>query len=528
MRLYSIKSKLVIIAFVGLLIISIYIFSGFRFTNHIKGDATRINLAGQLRFRSFEMAWLAHRIIEEKNPDIRDSFVMELKHEMSMFESIAEDIKNGNVQLNLRPLEYKESLVMLNGILIEWNSILKPILLNIAEPPAYLSEDKARDKARQFLYQYDSRIHEYVYGIDRFVSLLEKDYNREIKDRYYFRIYLIGLSVLVAVFVYIYVRETMISPIYKFRDAAREIEKGNFDVRVDVESKDEIGEFSQAFNNMISALIQRTEAEKARLMAEAANRAKSEFLANMSHELRTPLNSIIGFAEILGDGLCGELNEKQKEYVNYILQSGRHLLKLINDILDLSKIESGKMELEASRFAVREMLESSMVIFKERAMKHRIKMGFEIEPEADIVWEADERRLKQVMFNLLSNAVKFTTDGGRIYVKARVVNRGQLIQRQIGSLGDYLAKTDSDEFIEFSVEDTGIGIKIDDIPKLFQPFSQLESPYTKRYEGTGLGLALTKRLVELHGGTIWVESEFGKGSRFTFVIPVKKTEDDQI
>lgn len=524
MRLYSLKAKFVIIAFMCLLMISVYLFFDFRFTHHIKGDATRINLAGQLRFRSFEMAWLAHRIIGEKNPDVRDSFVMELKHEMSMFESIAEDIKNGNIQLNLRPLEYKESLVMLNGILIEWNSILKPILLNIAEPPAYLSEDKAR----QFLYQYDSRIEEYVYGIDRFVSFLEKDYKREIEDRNYFRIYLIGLSVLVAVFVYIYVRKAMISPIYKFRDTAREIEKGNFDVRVDIESKDEIGEFSQAFNNMISALIQRTEAEKARLMAEAANRAKSEFLANMSHELRTPLNSIIGFSEIFRDSLFGELNEKQKEYVNYILQSGRHLLKLINDILDLSKIESGEMELEVSRFTIREMLESSMVIFKERAIKHRIKMSLEIEPDADIVWEADERRLKQVMFNLLSNAIKFTTDGGRIHVKARVVNRGQLIQRQIGSLGDYLAKTDSEEFIEVFVEDTGVGIKIDDMPKLFQPFSQLESPYTKMHEGTGLGLALTKRLVELHGGTIWVESEFGKGSRFTFVIPVKKTEDDQI
>lgn len=235
MKLYSLKAKLIIIALICLLMISIYLFFDFRFTHHIKGDATRINLAGQLRFRSFEMAWLAHKIIREKNPDVREPLIMELKHEMSMFEGIARDLKNGNIQLDLRPLEYKEALVMLNGILIEWNSILKPILLNIAEPPAELSENKAR----QLLYQYDSRIHQYVYGIDRFVSFLEEDYKKEIKDRDRFRIYLIELSVLVAFLVYIYVRETMISPIYKFRDAAREIEKGNFDIRVDIKSKNE-------------------------------------------------------------------------------------------------------------------------------------------------------------------------------------------------------------------------------------------------------------------------------------------------
>ncbi len=247
--------------------------------------------------------------------------------------------------------------------------------------------------------------------------------------------------------------------------------------------------------------LRRAEAEEAKLSAEAATRAKSDFLANMSHELRTPLNSIIGFAEIIQDRLFGEINEKQQEYVVYIHSSGKHLLNLINDILDLSKVESGKMELELCGFPLTDILNASMAMLKEKAMKHDIKLGIEIEPDADMTIEADERKLKQIMFNLLSNAVKFTPDGGSVIVQVRKV---------------------PPDFIEISVTDTGIGIAPENIQKLFKEFSQIESPYTKQYEGTGLGLALTERLVELHGGKIWVESEFGKGSKFTFTIPVKQ------
>ncbi|MBI4844636.1 MAG: CHASE domain-containing protein [Nitrospirae bacterium] len=267
------------------------------------------------------------------------------------------------------------------------------------------------------------------------------------------------------------------------------------------------------------------EAERATCQAEEANKAKSDFLANMSHELRTPLTAIIGFSEILEDGLYGELNQNQKEYVNNILTSGRHLLSLINDILDLSKVEAGKLELEPSRFPLNDILNASMSMLKEKAMKHGIKLGLKIEPDADTEIEADERKLKQIMFNLLSNAVKFTPDGGSVSVAARLTNNGDkspltpLFQR-----GEFPTLTKGDEggfyeFIEISVADTGIGIKPEDMPKLFTEFTQLESAYTKNFEGTGLGLALTKRLVELHGGKIWVESEYGKGSKFVFVIP---------
>jgi len=240
------------------------------------------------------------------------------------------------------------------------------------------------------------------------------------------------------------------------------------------------------------------ELESARSVAEKTNLAKSDFLANMSHELRTPLNSVIGFSEVLQDQLFGPINDKQQEYVNNILTSGRHLLSLINDILDLSKVESGKMELELSTFLLRESLNASMRMLKEKALVNRINLKLDLSPEADVCIVADPRKLKQILFNLLSNALKFTPEGGTVEVSA--VKYG--------------------DSIEIVVADTGTGIREEDISKLFQAFTQLESVYTKEYEGTGLGLALTRQLVELHGGRIWVESEFGAGSRFCFSIPL--------
>ena len=250
-------------------------------------------------------------------------------------------------------------------------------------------------------------------------------------------------------------------------------------------------------------LTERTrDAEQAQAEAEAATKAKSEFLANMSHELRTPLNSIIGFSEVLEDELLGTLNESQRKNVMYILKAGRHLLSLINDILDLSKVEAGKMELELSQMSLKELLDSSLVMQREKALRHDIQLDLRMDPLTDRVIEADERKLKQIMFNLLSNAVKFTPDGGSVQVRTRD-----------------LAETQE---IEISVEDTGIGIEPEDIPKLFKGFSQLETAYDKRYEGTGLGLALTKKFVELHGGHIEVTSEFGQGSRFAFALPQRR------
>jgi signal transduction histidine kinase len=246
--------------------------------------------------------------------------------------------------------------------------------------------------------------------------------------------------------------------------------------------------------------LQREMAHVARQQAEEANRSKSDFLANMSHELRTPLTSVIGFSEVLQDGFFGELNEKQRQYVDNILFSGKHLLSLINDILDLSKVEAGKMVLELSTVNLREVIASSLTMLQERALKHNLYLDCDLAAEGEVKLIADARKLKQILYNLLSNAVKFTPDGGRVQVRTRRVQEGG-------------------EFIEVSVEDSGVGIRAEDIPKLFKEFTQLNSPYTKDYQGTGLGLALCKRLVELHGGQVGVESEFARGSRVLFNHP---------
>ena len=229
---------------------------------------------------------------------------------------------------------------------------------------------------------------------------------------------------------------------------------------------------------------------------EIANKHKSEFLANMSHELRTPLNAIIGFSEVLLERMFGEVNDKQDEYLRDIHSSGRHLLQLINDILDLSKVEAGRMELEASRFRVADSIDNAMTLIRERAQRHGIALGKDIDPAADEV-VADERKFKQILLNLLSNAVKFTPDGGRVDVIARR----------------------TPDALEVSVRDTGIGIAAEDQKLVFEEFRQVGNDYTKKQEGTGLGLALARRFVGLHGGTITVESELGAGSTFTFTIP---------
>ena len=236
-------------------------------------------------------------------------------------------------------------------------------------------------------------------------------------------------------------------------------------------------------------------ADKSRQL-EAASRHKSEFLANMSHELRTPLNAVIGFSEVLLQRMFGELNDKQDEYLKDIYASGQHLLSLINDILDLSKIEAGRMELASAPFHLPSALDNAVTLVKERAGRHGIALQLDIDPALGEV-AGDERKIKQVLLNLLSNAVKFTPDGGRISLKA-----GQ-----------------RDGAVEISVTDTGIGIAPEDQAAIFEEFRQVGSDERKR-EGTGLGLTLAKKFVELHGGRIWVESEPGRGSTFTFTLPV--------
>jgi signal transduction histidine kinase/HAMP domain-containing protein len=232
---------------------------------------------------------------------------------------------------------------------------------------------------------------------------------------------------------------------------------------------------------------------------EVANKHKSEFLANMSHELRTPLNAIIGFSEALLEKMFGEMNAKQEDYLKDIHSSGRHLLSLINDILDLSKIEAGRMELELSEFHLPAALQNAMTLVRERAHTHGITLKARVDPKLGEI-RADERKFKQILLNLLSNAVKFTPDGGRVEVDARKNGNS----------------------VEVSVKDSGVGIAKEDHGAVFEEFRQVGRDYTTKQEGTGLGLALTRRFVELHGGKIWVKSAPGKGSTFTFTLPLSR------
>ena len=230
----------------------------------------------------------------------------------------------------------------------------------------------------------------------------------------------------------------------------------------------------------------------------AASQHKSEFLANMSHELRTPLNAIIGFSEVLTDRMFGELNEKQEEYLRDIYASGTHLLSLINDILDLSKIEAGRMELELTEFHLPTAIENALMLVRERAGRRSIALHTNIDARLGQI-QADERKVRQVVLNLLSNAIKFTPEGGRIEVGA----------------------VPKDGFVEVSVSDTGIGIAPEDQEAVFEEFRQVGTA-EKKAEGTGLGLTICRKFIELHGGRIWVKSQLGAGSTFTFTIPMRQ------
>jgi PAS domain S-box-containing protein len=259
----------------------------------------------------------------------------------------------------------------------------------------------------------------------------------------------------------------------------------------------------KSFNSQLESKVQErtSQLEEAVSVAEASNHAKSEFLASMSHELRTPLNAIIGFSEVLRERYFGDLNPKQSEYIVDIVDSGKHLLSLINDILDLSKIEAGKMDLELSRFKIADLLRSSLVMIKEKALAHNLKLDIQIPDDInELLITADERRIKQVMFNLLSNSAKFTPDGGLIKLEAHYEGADLVI----------------------SVSDTGIGMTSQEQKRLFEAFYQASGGIKGKTPGTGLGLAITRSIIEKHGGKIWMESKgTNMGSTFTFTLPVK-------
>jgi signal transduction histidine kinase/DNA-binding response OmpR family regulator len=314
---------------------------------------------------------------------------------------------------------------------------------------------------------------------------------------------------------------SIIAPVKQMDVRLKEIASGDFFGRVEAPNRDELGTLAANLNRMNDELgrlytelrtrnheLTEALAENVRLFQELeeksrqleqASQHKSEFLANMSHELRTPLNAIIGFSDVLLERMFGELNPKQADYLQDILESGRHLLDLINDILDIAKVEAGHMELMVEQFALAAALENGLTMVRERASRHGIALDLDVDPAIGAV-EADERKIKEVILNLLSNAVKFTPDGGQVAVTARLV----------------------DAEAQVAVRDTGVGIAPEDLGHVFEEFQQVGSATANQQEGTGLGLTLAKKFVELHGGRIWVESQVGVGSTFVFTLPLRQ------
>jgi signal transduction histidine kinase len=287
---------------------------------------------------------------------------------------------------------------------------------------------------------------------------------------------------------------SVIGPIQSIDSRLAAIAAGDFSGHVDVSNRDELGALAANVNQMNDEL------RRLYREVETASQHKSDFLANMSHELRTPLNAIIGFSQVLREGMVGDVNEKQGEYLNDILSSGQHLLSLINDVLDLSKVEAGQVELQVAPFSLQDALERGVSMVREQATTEGVQVTLHKNGSLDVV-SGDERRMSQVIFNLLSNAVKFTPTGGQVDVSATRIN-GEM---------------------RVSVADSGPGIAAEDLDRIFEEFQQTEAG-ARQLEGTGLGLALSKRFVEMHGGRIWCESEVGKGSTFEFTLPLRPVE----
>ena len=370
------------------------------------------------------------------------------------------------------------------------------------------------------------------------MSLSLKRVDETISNIYRTIALLTVLVILAGIGVTVFLVKVIAGPIQQLAAATKRIAEGELGFTVEVASKDEIGYLAASFNRMAKALwrrevelqahaeelsrlnrqllLQQQELHEINAQLEAASRAKSQFLANMSHELRTPLNAIIGFSELQLDESVELTPEERREFLGNILSSGRHLLRLINDILDLSKVEAGRMELHPEEFSIAEIIDGVLSTIRPLAAKKQIGVEVAIDPTLTIL-VADPGKVKQILYNLLSNAIKFTPPGGTVTVSARVRSeelgvRGQDQTPHLSPLTSH--------WVEIAVKDTGIGIKPEDQARIFEEFYQVEATAAKQYEGTGLGLALAKKFVELHGGRIWVESEPRKGSTFTFTLPL--------
>jgi signal transduction histidine kinase len=301
----------------------------------------------------------------------------------------------------------------------------------------------------------------------------------------------------IGIFTVFYVLRGVVKPITQITNAMRRVADGNLACEIPFQHRlDEIGSLSRALRIFRDNAIQTQQLYLEKVGAEAANRTKSEFLASMSHELRTPLNAIIGFSEVIQKAIIGPLSERYRAYGTDIFNSGTHLLGLINEILDLSKLEAGQFELHEEDIDLTDAVEASMRLVGPQAEKSKIQLSKALD-ENFVLIRADDRRMRQVLINLLSNAVKFTPEGGTVRVLSFRTNAGLAI----------------------AVSDTGIGMASEEIPKALEEFGQIDSKISRQYAGTGLGLPLAKHLMELHGGTLTIKSEVNIGTTVTIVLP---------
>ncbi len=375
------------------------------------------------------------------------------------------------------------------------------------------------------------------------VSLVRnpKRINRQLQKLLIVSFFIIIVAMVVSLLLARWLQLFFTRPISELTSAMEGIsETDDFQFRLTEKRQDEFGALNIGFNQMLSQLHkrdielaahrdhledevrQRTNELKnamvnltiAKEAAEASDQAKSEFLANMSHELRTPLNHIIGFTDLIISGACGSLSDTQTEYLGDVSKSGNHLLSLINGILDLAKVEVGKMKLDLRDIHLSSFLKQNIYIIREKTISHDLQLTLDIDDSVDII-QADEQKLTQIVYNLLSNATKFTPDGGKIILMAqRTDNAGQLVSNE------EMNNSVTDQWLKIGVSDSGIGIKNEDVSRIFNSFEQVDNSASRSYEGTGLGLALCQSLVELHGGRIWVESDGPEqGSTFFFTLP---------